>query len=74
MGTLIETSRYSTLREDQMKKDRISMIEFQKWWDEEGSAIKPKEGEDLEEFLHRVCFIAWDNGAYKKAVQLGDKK
>jgi len=57
-----------------MIKDRISIIEFQKWWNEEGSALRKADNEDDEEFAHRVCAIAWSNGAYTKAIQLTDKE
>lgn len=37
---------------------------YRKWWDQEGSAMRPEPQEDLEEFAHRVTRIAWSNGAF----------
>ena len=41
------------------------MTNFEKWWNEEGSAMLPTKDEDYEEFAKRVSQIAWSNGAYK---------
>ena len=38
--------------------------QFKKWWDEEGSGMRPKKSEDLEEFMKRITEIAWSNGEY----------
>ena len=40
------------------------MTNFEKWWNEEGSAILPTRDEDYEEFAKRVSQIAWLNGRY----------
>ena len=37
---------------------------FQRWWFNEGSAMRPLKGEDTEEHTHRISQIAWHNGAY----------
>ena len=37
---------------------------FQRWWFNEGSGIRPSNGEDQEERVRRVSQIAWSNGAY----------
>ena len=47
--------------------------DFERWWHNEGSGMRPINGkyrgesrsEDTEEFVHRVCRIAWMNGAHK---------
>jgi len=37
---------------------------FQRWWFDEGSGMRPFNGEDQEEHTRRVSQIAWSNGAY----------
>jgi hypothetical protein len=37
---------------------------FQRWWFNEGSGMRPFNGEDQEEHARRVSQIAWSNGAY----------
>ena len=37
---------------------------FAKWWNDEGSAMRPLASEDTEEFAKRITAIAWSNGAY----------
>lgn len=37
---------------------------FQHWWSDEGSGMRPSDGEDQEEHTRRVSQIAWSNGAY----------
>ena len=37
---------------------------FQLWWFNEGSGMRPSNGEDQEEHVRRVSQIAWSNGAY----------
>jgi len=32
------------------------------WWDQEGSAMRPRDDEDLETFAKRITRIAWSNG------------
>lgn len=34
------------------------------WWEREGSAMRPLEGEDIEEFARRITEIAWSNGEF----------
>lgn len=45
---------------------------FDKWWTDEGSALRPLEGEDAEEHAHRVSRIAWVNGAYTQWIKAAD--
>jgi len=45
------------------------MTSFEKWWSEEGSAMRPMATEDVEEFAKRIAMIAWSNGAYIFANQ-----
>jgi hypothetical protein len=40
------------------------MNAFERWWNEEGSSMRPKENEDYEEFAKRITAIAWSNGEY----------
>ena len=40
------------------------MNTYQMWWDTEGSAMRPHEHEDLEEFARRITEIAWSNGQF----------
>jgi len=42
---------------------------FEKWWSEEGSAMRPMPTEDVEEFAKRIAMTAWSNGAYIFANQ-----
>ena len=37
------------------------MNEYQTWWDNEGSAMRPLDNEDYEEFARRMTAIAWSN-------------
>jgi hypothetical protein len=37
---------------------------FDRWWRNEGSAMRPGPKEDLEEHVQRISRIAWLNGAY----------
>jgi hypothetical protein len=45
------------------------MTSFEKWWSEEGSAMRPMPTEDVEEFAKRIAEIAWSKRAYKSAAQ-----
>ena len=38
---------------------------FDAWWNEERSALRPLEQETAEEHSKRIANIAWTNGAYK---------
>ena len=38
------------------------MTDFATWWSNEGSAMRPRPDEDVEEFAKRVTEIAWSNG------------
>ena len=40
------------------------MTDFATWWSNEGSAMRPRPDEDVEEFAKRVTEIAWSNGEY----------
>lgn len=40
------------------------MTDFATWWSNEGSAMRPRPDEDVEEFAKRVTQIAWSNGEY----------
>ena len=37
---------------------------FDRWWGNEGSAIRPGPKEDQSEYAQRISRIAWLNGAY----------
>ena len=37
---------------------------FERWWNEEGSGMPPKPGEETEHFARRMTEIAWMNGVY----------
>jgi hypothetical protein len=39
-------------------------MSWQIWWDREGSAMRPLENEDTEEFARRITAIAWSNGEF----------
>ncbi len=39
--------------------------QFDVWWHNEGSAMRPLPNEDAEEHAKRVSKVAWLNGAYK---------
>ena len=45
------------------------MNSFDRWWSEEGSAMRPMPTEDVEEFAKRIAMTAWSNGAYIFAKQ-----
>jgi len=45
------------------------MKNFEQWWSEEGSAMRPMPAEDVEEFAKRIAMTAWSNGAYIFAKQ-----
>jgi hypothetical protein len=47
-----------------------SGLAFDVWWHNEGSGMPPLPGEDAETHVHRICAIAWSNGAYKAREQL----
>ena len=46
--------------------------QFDTWWDNEGSGMSPKEGEDKEEHTKRVALMAWRNGMYEAEMQLDE--
>ena len=48
------------------------MTQFETWWNQEGSSIRPLPCEDHEEFAKRVSRIAWENGAYVRQNTLVD--
>jgi hypothetical protein len=37
------------------------MKAYQQWWDNKGSAMRPYDHEDYEEFARRMTAIAWSN-------------
>lgn len=39
---------------------------WQRWWDYEGSAMRPHPSEDTEQFAKRITQIAWANGGYAR--------
>ena len=45
---------------------------FAKWWNDEGSAMRPLASEDTEEFAKRITAIAWSNGAFLERKALLD--
>jgi len=49
------------------------MNNFEKWWNEEGSAMRPTGDEDTEEFAKRIARIAWSNGGYVATVFFAKK-
>jgi hypothetical protein len=44
------------------------MNAYKMWWDTEGSAMRPHDHEDLEEFARRITEIAWENGRFVEKV------
>lgn len=42
----------------------MALKDYQTWWHEEGSALRPFDGEDLEKFARRISETAWLNGEY----------
>lgn len=38
---------------------------WQRWWDFEGSEMRPHPSGNAEEFARSITKIAWENGAYK---------
>lgn len=46
----------------------ITTEEFERWWNQEGSAIAPTVFEDTCEHVKRVSEIAWANGHYMATV------
>lgn len=48
------------------------MDAYQRWWDTEGSAMRPHKHEDLEEFARRITEIAWSNGQFVEKEACGD--
>ena len=47
----------------------ITTEEFERWWNQEGSAINPTAFEDTSEHVKRVCEIAWANGHYIATIK-----
>ena len=43
----------------------MSLEDFEKWWNDEGSGLRPGYSEDHEEHVLHLCKIAWANGEYK---------
>ena len=38
---------------------------YDRWWNEEGSAMRPLKDEDAEAHVHRITEIAWANGSFR---------
>ena len=47
-----------------MSESGLTLERFEKWWNEEGSGMRPIDNHDHEEHAHRIARIAWENGAY----------
>jgi hypothetical protein len=45
---------------------------YRTWWDEEASSLRRLENEDEEEFVKRITWLAWANGADKAVVNYLD--
>lgn len=43
---------------------------WRRWWDDEGSAMRPLPNEDTEQFARRMTEIAWSNGAFKRLADV----
>lgn len=50
---------------ERQENQKAAIAAFDKWWRDEGSAMRPNPGEDAEEHVHRVCKIAWINGSFR---------
>ena len=62
---LIDEARaYLSQPEPEEPTDEEIEKSFQLWWFNEGSGMRPSNGEDQEEHVRRVSQIAWSNGAY----------
>lgn len=61
----------SMWRANKLTRDEISAA-FNKWWDEEGSAIRPSKFQDIEEFTKHMTSKAWIKAA-EHAVNEIDK-
>ena len=46
---------------------------FDAWWNEEGSALRPLEQEEAEEHSKRIANIAWTYGANKVQRDVWDR-
>jgi len=51
-----------------LKTQKEVMELFEKWWDNEGSSMPLKPGEDAEIHVKRISATAWSNGAYCAGV------
>lgn len=40
--------------------------DFETWWKQEGSGMRPANGEDQEQHVKRIAQIAWANGSYRE--------
>ena len=49
---------------EEIKDSKKHESDFDVWWFNEGSGIRPIEKEDAEEHCRRVSRIAWLNGAF----------
>jgi hypothetical protein len=48
--------------------------EFYKWWDETGSGLVPKDGEDHEEHACAIALLAWDAATKSLERQLAEAR
>jgi hypothetical protein len=60
---LVHTAAALAQPEPQGPTDDEIEERFQRWWFNEGSGMRPLNGEDHEEHAHRISQIAWSNGA-----------
>ena len=65
-NTIVSMAIYDSSKNDLLSGYRWCKVEsaFNKWWNEEGSAMRPLEYEDAEEHIHYIAMIAWENGHY----------
>lgn len=47
---------------------------FTDWWREEGQFFPKAVSETTLEYVRRICFIAWSNGAYKERHKDGTSR
>ena len=45
--------------------NKALLADFEIWWEREGNAMEPQDGDDPEAYAKRVSKGAWMNGAYK---------
>ena len=62
---MIQETENSETRDPSELNEDICSASFNRWWFDEGSGIRPDEGDDIEEFAKGICSIAWKNGSFK---------